>query len=62
MDYWIEIACPRLCIDWGNEFTKPVLTPYEFYCCIGECEYQSIYPMDWYSNNSGKWGNYYKQK
>lgn len=62
VDYWIEIACPRLCIDWGTGFNKPVLTPYEFYCCVGEAEYKSRYPMDWYSNNCGKWGNYYKNK
>ena len=26
---WIQIACPRLSIDWGEYFDTPLLTPYE---------------------------------
>lgn len=29
VDAWIQIACPRLSIDWGDAFVKPVLTPFE---------------------------------
>jgi len=29
IDVWIQIACPRLSIDWGYAFDKPLLTPYE---------------------------------
>jgi 2-(3-amino-3-carboxypropyl)histidine synthase len=29
IDAWVQIACPRLSIDWGEGFHKPVLTPYE---------------------------------
>lgn len=29
VDAWIQIACPRLSIDWGYAFDKPLLTPYE---------------------------------
>lgn len=29
VDAWIQIACPRLSIDWGLAFKKPLLTPYE---------------------------------
>ena len=29
VDAWIQIACPRLSIDWGEGFHKPTLTPYE---------------------------------
>ena len=29
VDAWIQIACPRLSIDWGDGFHKPTLTPYE---------------------------------
>ncbi|RCH84330.1 Diphthamide biosynthesis protein 1 [Rhizopus azygosporus] len=29
VDAWIQIACPRLSIDWGYAFPKPLLTPYE---------------------------------
>lgn len=26
---WIQVACPRLSIDWGHFFEVPLLTPYE---------------------------------
>jgi hypothetical protein len=26
---WVQVACPRLSIDWGKAFPKPLLTPYE---------------------------------
>jgi len=26
---WVQIACPRLSIDWGYAFAKPLLNPYE---------------------------------
>ncbi|XP_068653402.1 uncharacterized protein [Aristolochia californica] len=29
IDAWIQIACPRLSIDWGEAFGKPFLTPFE---------------------------------
>lgn len=29
IDAFIQIACPRLSIDWGTAFEKPFLTPYE---------------------------------
>lgn len=29
IDAWIQIACPRLSIDWGEEFLLPTLNPYE---------------------------------
>ena len=29
LDAFVQIACPRLSIDWGEDFLKPVLTPYE---------------------------------
>lgn len=45
---WIQIACPRLSIDWGhyltNNNTIPVLNPYEFYCCFNS-------DLLWYNNN-----------
>ena len=25
----LQVACPRLSIDWGSAFERPVLTPYE---------------------------------
>lgn len=29
VDAWVQIACPRLSIDWGEGFAQPTLTPYE---------------------------------
>ncbi|XP_075651179.1 2-(3-amino-3-carboxypropyl)histidine synthase subunit 1 [Castanea sativa] len=29
VDAWIQIACPRLSIDWGDAFKKPLLTTFE---------------------------------
>ncbi|RYR72845.1 hypothetical protein Ahy_A02g007063 [Arachis hypogaea] len=28
VDAWIQIACPRLSIDWGDAFGKPMLKPF----------------------------------
>ncbi|CAG8492756.1 12831_t:CDS:2 [Acaulospora colombiana] len=56
IDAWIQIACPRLSIDWGYAFPKPLLTPYEASVALDAVEWQSIYPMDFYANDSlGPW-------
>ncbi|KAI8997094.1 putative diphthamide synthesis protein-domain-containing protein [Pilobolus umbonatus] len=56
VDAWIQIACPRLSIDWGYAFAKPLLTPYEASVCLGKADWQDIYPMDFYANDSlGPW-------
>lgn len=53
---WIQIACPRLSIDWGYAFPKPLLTPYEASIALGKAEWQDVYPMDFYANDSlGPW-------
>ncbi len=31
VDFWVQIACPRLSLDWGSAFKKPCLTTYECY-------------------------------
>lgn len=36
VDAWIQIACPRLSIDWGEGFQKPTLTPYEALIALAE--------------------------
>lgn len=33
---WVQIACPRLSIDWGHYFCVPVLNPYELFVAMGE--------------------------
>ncbi|PNW79266.1 hypothetical protein CHLRE_09g408500v5 [Chlamydomonas reinhardtii] len=32
---FVQIACPRLSIDWGEGFTRPTLTPYEAMVALG---------------------------
>ena len=56
IDCWVQIACPRLSIDWGYAFTKPLLTPYEALVALGiqegwETANQGVYPMDYYAKD-----------
>lgn len=60
VDAWIQIACPRLSVDWGHFYDKPLLNTYEAYTAMNEIEWQEIYPMDYYSYEGGKWSNYFK--
>ena len=61
-DAFIQLACPRLSIDWFNQFNKPMLTPYEAYVAYGETEFKDVYPMDNYKFNGGDWGHYPSNK
>ncbi|PSS01361.1 Diphthamide biosynthesis protein [Actinidia chinensis var. chinensis] len=36
VDAWVQIACPRLSIDWGDAFVKPLLTPFEAEIALGD--------------------------
>ena len=42
---WVQIGCPRLSIDWGYAFDKPLLSPYEAHVALDSSEWQSVYPM-----------------
>jgi len=58
VDAWVQIACPRLSIDWGMAFSKPLLTPFEASVVMNEIAWNvdSSYPMDFYANQSlGAW-------
>ncbi|KNC99122.1 diphthamide biosynthesis enzyme Dph1/Dph2 domain-containing protein [Spizellomyces punctatus DAOM BR117] len=56
IDAWIQVACPRLSIDWGYAFAKPLLTPYEAAVVLKCVEWQQRYPMDFYARDSlGAW-------
>ena len=57
VECWVQLACPRLSIDWGLSFPKPFLTVYEAYVALGQVEWKDQYPMDWYANDGGVWGN-----
>ncbi|XP_034239650.1 2-(3-amino-3-carboxypropyl)histidine synthase subunit 1 [Thrips palmi] len=61
---WVQVACPRLSIDWGMAFSKPLLTPYECAVALGisnaewrnEDSKETNYPMDFYASDSlGPW-------
>ncbi|KAL8964088.1 MAG: hypothetical protein Q9183_004714 [Haloplaca sp. 2 TL-2023] len=56
VDCWVQIACPRLSIDWGYAFPKPLLTPYEALVALGVrqdwgTDDRGVYPMDFYSKD-----------
>mmetsp|Transcript_42960 Transcript_42960/g.102143 ORF Transcript_42960/g.102143 Transcript_42960/m.102143 type:complete len:414 (+) Transcript_42960:1-1242(+) len=58
IDAWVQVACPRLSIDWGHFFDKPLLSPYEVEVALKETEWREVYPMDYYSQAGGPWSNY----
>lgn len=65
VEAWVQIACPRLSIDWGYAFTRPLLSPYEALVTLGVREApwldeeegesengearRNLYPMDFYA-------------
>ena len=56
IDVWVQVACPRLSIDWSGAFDRPILTPYELNVALGEVAWQAVYPMDFYAKESlGPW-------
>ncbi|CAG0921458.1 unnamed protein product [Notodromas monacha] len=56
IDVWVQVACPRLSIDWGEAFDKPILTPYEAAVALNMQTWKDVYPMDFYAAGSlGKW-------
>jgi 2-(3-amino-3-carboxypropyl)histidine synthase len=53
VECWVQVACPRLSIDWGYAFPRPLLTPYEALVVLGVKEdwekgNGGVYPMDYY--------------
>ena len=59
VDAWIQVACPRLSIDWGEGFDLPILTPYEAWQALAGEPRDGEYRMDFYSVDAGPWGNKY---
>ena len=59
VDAWVQVACPRLSIDWGESFSKPLLSSFEAFTAWDEgAEQFDDIPMDYYSNEGGPWANY----
>merc|ERR1719189_2632019 len=49
---WVQVACPRLSIDWGLSFPAPILSPYEAAVALKQTEWR----RDFYANDSlGPW-------
>ncbi|KAM3160823.1 2-(3-amino-3-carboxypropyl)histidine synthase subunit 1 [Lachancea thermotolerans] len=53
IDVFVQVACPRLSIDWGYAFNKPLLTPYEANVLLEQDRMfsEAYYPMDYYEVN-----------
>ncbi|KAI9873145.1 MAG: Diphthamide biosynthesis protein 1 [Pleopsidium flavum] len=56
VECWVQIACPRLSIDWGYAFPRPLLTPYEALVVLGGRKEwgmgsDNVYPMDFYGKD-----------
>jgi 2-(3-amino-3-carboxypropyl)histidine synthase len=59
VEAWVQVACPRLSIDWGYAFPRPLLSPYEALVALGAREAgwmsndgrggDESYPMDFYA-------------
>ncbi|KAI0033353.1 diphthamide synthesis protein [Vararia minispora EC-137] len=56
---FVQTSCPRLSIDWGYAFERPLLTPYETSVAVGKAvgwtngrDEGMRYPMDFYSAGS----------
>ena len=60
VDTWVQIACPRLSVDWGHFFHTPVLSAYELNVALQEETWREVYPMDFYKKGSGRWSNYHE--
>lgn len=53
IDAFVQVACPRLSIDWGYAFSKPLLTPYEAMVMLENDRMwdEGYYPMDYYEKD-----------
>lgn len=61
VETWVQVACPRLSIDWGYAFPRPLLSPYEALVALevregswikgvaGKESERGTYPMDYYA-------------
>lgn len=71
IEAWVQVACPRLSIDWGRYFgERPLLTPYELNVALSvvpawhekdasEGNANAAYPMDYYARETvGPWTPY----
>ena len=66
VNIFVQTSCPRLSIDWGYAFPKPLLTPYEANIALGrtastwsidkKAKAEDGYAMDfWADETKGPW-------
>lgn len=70
LSVFVQTSCPRLSIDWGDAFERPLLSPYEAAVALDKTKgwvnhvgvhsendgEEADYPMDFYADNSrGQW-------
>jgi 2-(3-amino-3-carboxypropyl)histidine synthase len=71
LSVFVQTSCPRLSIDWGDAFERPLLSPYEAAVALDKTkgwrkrvevqgenqgEEEGDYPMDYYADQSrGQW-------
>lgn len=69
LSVFVQTSCPRLSIDWGYAFDRPLLSPYEASVAVGRIKGwggldvgsglekgEGGYPMDFYADKSlGPW-------
>ena len=65
IDCFVQVACPRLSVDWGHEYGRPLLNTYEAEVALGTAQWLvgegdgvKRYPMDYYAEAGGEWSNY----
>lgn len=46
VDAFVQVACPRLSIDWGTAFPRPLLTPYELSVALGDAQWRLSEDVD----------------
>ena len=57
VEAWVQVACPRLSIDWGQAFENaPLLSSYEAEVALGQVQWKEKYPMDFYGKTLPKAG------
>lgn len=54
----LQVCCPRLSMDWGHHFSKPLLSPYEAEVALAARAWLPEYPMDNYAKAGGSYSNY----
>jgi 2-(3-amino-3-carboxypropyl)histidine synthase len=61
IETWTQVVCPRLSIDWGCSFGKPILNTYELSVLFSFTRWRfNKYPLDYYSYLGGYWTNYFR--